>query len=100
MVVGIFLIVPQVVDTKMSKTAEADDRGRIVIPHEIREKHGDRYRVVELDDRVELIPLAEDPIEGLRDAIGDAFDDKSIAEIKREARAGAREEAVDDVTEG
>lgn len=83
----------------MSKTAEADDRGRIVIPHEIREKHGDRYRVVELKDRVELIPLKDDPIEGLRDAVGDAFEDKSIEEIKRESREAARKDAVDDVTE-
>ncbi|SDK89704.1 hypothetical protein [Natronorubrum texcoconense] len=83
----------------MSKTAEADDRGRIVIPHEIREKHGDRYRVVELKNRVELIPLEDDPIEGLRDAVGDAFDDKSIEEIKRESRETARENAIDDVTE-
>ena len=83
----------------MSKRAEADDRGRIVIPHEIREKHGDRYRVVELDDRVELIPLKDDPIEGLRDAVGDALDGKSIEEIKREARETAREDAVDDVSE-
>lgn len=82
----------------MSRTAEADERGRIVIPHEIRERHGDRYRVVELDDRVELIPLKSDPIEGLRDAVGDAFDDASIAEIKREARDAAREDAVDDTT--
>lgn len=82
----------------MSKTAEADDRGRIVIPHEIREKHGDRYRVIELDDRVELIPLKSDPIEGLRDAVGDAFDDESIAEIKHKARDAAREDAVDDAT--
>lgn len=82
----------------MSKTAEADDRGRIVIPHEIREKHGDKYRVVELKDRVELIPLKDDPIEGLRDAVGDAFEGKSIEEIKRESREAAREDAVDDVT--
>ncbi|CCQ32981.1 putative transcription regulator SpoVT-AbrB family protein [Halorhabdus tiamatea SARL4B] len=80
----------------MSKTAEADDRGRIVIPHEIREKHGDRYRVVELDDRVELIPINSEPIEGLRDAVGDAFDGKSIAEIKQQARTAAREAAVED----
>ncbi|WP_302082923.1 AbrB/MazE/SpoVT family DNA-binding domain-containing protein [Salinibaculum rarum] len=82
----------------MSKTAEADDRGRIVIPHEVREKHGDRYRIVELDDRVELIPLKEDPIKGLRDAVGDAFDEKSIAEIKQEARDAAREDAIEEVT--
>lgn len=82
----------------MSKTAEADDRGRIVIPHEIRKKHGDRYRVVDLDNRVELIPLKSDPIEGLRDAVGDAFDGASIAEIKREARDAAREDAIDDAT--
>lgn len=84
----------------MGKTVEADDRGRIVIPHEIREKHGDRYRVVEVEDRIELIPLDDDPIEGVRNAVGDAFDDTSIAEIKQEARAVAREDAVDSVTEG
>lgn len=95
---GILLFDPVIKVDTMSKTASADDRGRIVIPHEIREKHGDRYRIVELGDRVELIPLKEDPIEGLRAAVGDAFDEKSIAEIKREARDAAREDALEDVT--
>jgi bifunctional DNA-binding transcriptional regulator/antitoxin component of YhaV-PrlF toxin-antitoxin module len=96
-VVGIFLAVPEVVEDTMSKTAEADDRGRIVIPHEIREKHGDRYRVVELKDRIELIPLKEDPIVGLRNAVGDAFDEKPIEEIKRKSREAAQEDAINEV---
>lgn len=83
----------------MSKTTEADDRGRIVIPSEIRKKHGDRYRIVELSDRVELIPLQEDPVAGLREAVGDAFEGKSIAEIKQDARDAAREDTLKNVTE-
>jgi bifunctional DNA-binding transcriptional regulator/antitoxin component of YhaV-PrlF toxin-antitoxin module len=83
----------------MSKTTETDDRGRIVIPHEIRKKYGDRYRLVELDDRVEMIPIDDDPVAGLRNAIGDAFDDKSVAEIKREARNAARADALQDATD-
>lgn len=82
----------------MSKTAEADDRGRIVIPSEIREKHGNRYRIVELDDRVEMIPLQNDPIEGLRDVVGDAFDDQSIADVKKAARDAAEEDVTREVT--
>lgn len=82
----------------MSKTAETDDRGRIVIPREMRERHGERYRVIELRDRIELVPLSADPIEGLRDAIGDTFEDTSIAEIKQAAREAARAEALEEVT--
>ncbi|WP_255168714.1 AbrB/MazE/SpoVT family DNA-binding domain-containing protein [Natrononativus amylolyticus] len=83
----------------MSKTAVADDRGRIVIPYEIREELGDRYRVVKLRDRIELIPLEDDPVEGLRAAVGGAFEGRSVEEIKREAREAAREDAVDDETQ-
>ncbi len=81
----------------MSKTAEADDRGRIIIPHEIREKHGDRYRVVELKNRVELIPIPDDPVEGLRDVIGDALADVPIDEIKQVSRETAQENATNGV---
>mgnify|MGYP006425173427 CR=1 FL=1 len=42
----------------MSKTAEADTRGRIVIPADIREKHGSRYRIVELDYWTTIITVA------------------------------------------
>lgn len=48
-----------------------DDRGRLTIPEGIRERHGDSYHIVELPDGVKLVPVAEDPLEALRDEFGD-----------------------------
>jgi bifunctional DNA-binding transcriptional regulator/antitoxin component of YhaV-PrlF toxin-antitoxin module len=94
----VFLIVPREVGTAVSKTAQTDDRGRIVIPQEIREKYGERYRIVDHNDRVELIPLHDDPVDGLRDAVGDAFAGTPITCIKAAARDAARDHAIDEVT--
>ena len=82
----------------MSKTAQTDDRGRIVIPQEIRETYGERYRIVDHDYRVELIPLRDDPVDGLRDAVGDTFAGTPITGIKAAARDAARDHAIDEVT--
>lgn len=76
----------------MSKISRTDNCGRIVLPQEIREKHGERYRIVGLEDRVELVPLSSDPIEGFREAVGDAFEGKRITEIKAEARGVAQKD--------
>ena len=59
---------------------------------------GERYRIVELDDRVALIPLRDDPVDGLRDAVGDAFAGTPITGIKAAARDAARDHAIDEVT--
>ncbi|USZ67898.1 AbrB/MazE/SpoVT family DNA-binding domain-containing protein [Halorussus salilacus] len=68
----------------MSKST--DERGRIYLPKDVRERFGDRYRIVELPSHVALFPVDEDPIEGLRDAVGDAFEGEDAADLKREAR--------------
>lgn len=66
--------------------------GRIYLPKEIRERFGDRYRIVELPNHVALFPVDEDPLEGLRAAVGDAFEGDDVAELKEGAReAIARE---------
>jgi bifunctional DNA-binding transcriptional regulator/antitoxin component of YhaV-PrlF toxin-antitoxin module len=68
----------------MSKST--DERGRIYPPKEIRERFGERYRIVELPGHVALFPVDEDPLEGLREAIGGAFEERTADELKRGAR--------------
>ncbi len=38
-----------------------DDRGRLTLPKEIRERYGDRYHIVKLPDGLKLIPVSDDP---------------------------------------
>lgn len=67
--------------------ATLDDRGRLTLPKEVRERYGERYRIVELHDGVKLIPIAADPLDALRTEFEDV--DKSAAELRREAREAA-----------
>ncbi|MFC6718762.1 AbrB/MazE/SpoVT family DNA-binding domain-containing protein [Natrialbaceae archaeon GCM10025810] len=76
---------------------KTDDRGRLYLSKELRERHGEKFHVVEYSDHIELIPIDEDPLEGLREAVGDAFDGKSIEELREEASELAAREAVDDL---
>ncbi|WP_247730475.1 AbrB/MazE/SpoVT family DNA-binding domain-containing protein [Halovivax limisalsi] len=74
----------------MSKST--DERGRIYLPKDVRERFGDQYRIVELPSHVALFPVDEDPMEGLRAAVGDAFAEGETEELKADAReAIARE---------
>lgn len=74
-----------------------DDRGRLYLPKDVRERYGERYRVVRLDDGVKLVPVHEDPVEGLREALGgladvsmDELGDVTDRRGRREARDGVR----------
>lgn len=68
----------------MSKST--DERGRIYLPKGVRERFGDRYRIVELPSHVALFPVGDDPLDGLRTAVGDAFSGTDAAELKSNAR--------------
>jgi bifunctional DNA-binding transcriptional regulator/antitoxin component of YhaV-PrlF toxin-antitoxin module len=68
-----------------------DDRGRLTLPKDIRERYGDRYHIVKLPDGLKLIPVADDPLEALRDEFSDV--DKSADVLREEAREGALDEA-------
>lgn len=68
-----------------------DDRGRLTLPKEVRERYGDRYHVVQLPAGIKLIPIADDPLEALRDEFADV--EKSANELRKEAREAGVDEA-------
>jgi len=71
--------------------ATLDDRGRLTLPKEIRERYGDRYHVVDVHDGIKLIPVADDPLDALRDEFADV--EKTAEELREEARRAALDEA-------
>jgi bifunctional DNA-binding transcriptional regulator/antitoxin component of YhaV-PrlF toxin-antitoxin module len=73
----------------------ADDRGRITIPKELRERHGDRYRLVELADGIKLLPRPEDPVATLRNAGSEELKGASMDDLREAARLQAHEAADD-----
>ncbi|AEH36939.1 AbrB/MazE/SpoVT family DNA-binding domain-containing protein [Halopiger xanaduensis] len=79
----------------MSKTT--DERGRIYLPKDVRERFGDQYRIVELPSHVALFPVDEDPLDGLRAAVGDAFTETEADELKSDAREAISQEAQAEV---
>ena len=68
---------------------DAED-GRIYLPKRLREKFGDQFELVDRGDRLVLVPVAEDPLEALREEFQNV--DGSTAELKQ----GALDEALDE----
>ncbi|SHL60900.1 hypothetical protein SAMN05444342_4241 [Haladaptatus paucihalophilus DX253] len=78
-------------------TTKTDERGRLYLSKDLRARYGERFHVVEYQDRIELVPVDEDPLEGLREAVGDAFEGKSVDELRQEGRDQAVDDAENDV---
>ncbi|WP_458189392.1 AbrB/MazE/SpoVT family DNA-binding domain-containing protein [Haladaptatus sp. NG-WS-4] len=73
-------------------STETDRQGRLYLPKEVREKYGEKYHIVEYEDRIELIPVADDPLAAVREAAGD-LRDASIEEIRDDIEAEAKTDA-------
>ncbi|MEF8819706.1 MAG: AbrB/MazE/SpoVT family DNA-binding domain-containing protein [Haloferacaceae archaeon] len=71
--------------------ATLDGRGRLTLPKEIRERYGDRYRIVQLHDGLKLIPIDDDPLDALRAEFAEV--EKTAAELRADARDAALDEA-------
>ncbi len=68
----------------MSKST--DERGRLYLPKDVRDRFGEEYRVVELPDYVALFPVADDPLAAVEEAVGDELEAKGVDELQEEAR--------------
>jgi bifunctional DNA-binding transcriptional regulator/antitoxin component of YhaV-PrlF toxin-antitoxin module len=73
-------------------SAETDKQGRLYIPKEVREKYGERYHIVTYEDRIELIPVADDPLAAVRAAAGE-LRNASVEEIREDIEDEAKEVA-------
>lgn len=68
-----------------------DDRGRLTLPKEIRERYGERYHIVQLRDGIKLVPVEDDPLDALRSEFSDV--EKSAEDLRRDGREAALDEA-------
>jgi bifunctional DNA-binding transcriptional regulator/antitoxin component of YhaV-PrlF toxin-antitoxin module len=68
-----------------------DDRGRLTLPKELRERYGERYHLVRLDDGIKLVPVADDPLAALREEFADV--EKTAEQLRDEAREAALDDA-------
>jgi hypothetical protein len=80
-----------------SQQVETDDRGRVYLSKDLRDRYGEQFHVVTYRDHIEFVPIDEDSLEGLREAVGDAFDGESVENMREKGRQAASEEAHSDV---
>jgi len=70
---------------------KVDDRGRLYLPRQVREKIGKEVFVIEVKDGVLLIPKPSDPV-GELEEIGKGLPDKLVKELRKEIEEAAMEE--------
>ncbi|WP_132059886.1 AbrB/MazE/SpoVT family DNA-binding domain-containing protein [Halorussus amylolyticus] len=73
-------------------SAKTDGQGRLYLPKELREKYGQKYHIVTYEEKIELIPVADDPLTAVREAAGD-LRDASVEDIRADIEAEAKDEA-------
>jgi len=68
-----------------------DDRGRLTLPEDLRERYGDQYYAVDIEDGIKLFPIAEDPLDALREEFADI--EKRGDRLRDESRAAFLDDA-------
>jgi hypothetical protein len=77
----------------MGGEVQTDERGRLTILKNIRERYGEEFRLVELDSGIKLVPIPDDPLAELRAAASDELREASLWDLEDAAREEAHEQA-------
>ena len=75
--------------------SKLDDRGRLLIAKETRDKYGDEFVVVEAPGEVILLPVPKDALKALEDEGKKLPANMSISEIKKRAHERALKELTE-----
>lgn len=73
-----------------------DERGRLYLPKDIREDYGDRFRIVRLHDGIKLLPVPDDPVDDLAEALK-PLEDVPPEELSEAVEEEAMREILDDL---
>ena len=72
-------------------TAECDEKGRIQLGPELRQRYGRRFFVVEAPGELVLLPVAEEPVKDLQ-KLGRKLNGYTIGELKERIHQQAMDE--------
>jgi bifunctional DNA-binding transcriptional regulator/antitoxin component of YhaV-PrlF toxin-antitoxin module len=81
----------------MSDQVRTDDRGRVTIPKDVRDRYGERFRLVELHSGIKLVPIPDNPLHELRAAASDELRAAALDDLEDAAREEAHKQAGEDV---
>lgn len=66
--------------------AKLDDRGRLLLSKEVREKYGDEFVVVESIGEIVLFPIPKDPLKALEEEGKKLPKNLSVTDLKKQAK--------------
>jgi hypothetical protein len=78
-------------------TIQTDSQGRLYLSADLREQYGKKFHVVEYENRLELIPIDEDPLKAVREEVGTSLDGVSRTKLRQDGLERARQEAASDL---
>jgi|APHM01.1.fsa_nt_gi hypothetical protein len=81
----------------MSDQVRTDDRGRVTIPKNVRDRYGEQFRLVELNSGIKLVPIPDNPLQELQAAASDELRAAALDDLEAAAKEAARTQAGEDV---